>query len=158
MHQIRSHSLGNFINNYNTNVAGTLTPAGQALVSSGLFTQSQLLAAGAAKPYLQPAPANGAIPNAAFRDMTAAVSYPVRLARVREGLSLVPGVAMYNVFNMANFSRLTGVLQPLGQTSATRLNGTNNYATEDGLRVQRGSGTFDAGGPRTTEFQLKLNF
>jgi hypothetical protein len=36
--------------------------------------------------------------------------------------------------------------------------GPNSYATLDANRTQRGSGTFDQGGPRTTEFQLKLNF
>ena len=36
--------------------------------------------------------------------------------------------------------------------------GPNNYATLDANRAQRGSGTYDQGGPRTTEFQLKVNF
>jgi hypothetical protein len=164
MHQVKPGSLGKFITQYNATQAGTLTPAGQALVTAGLFTQAQLVAAGAVKPVLQPAPANGPIPNAAFRALDASLSYPISFARFREGLQLVPGIAFYNVANLANFNRLTGQLQAtpqsygLTQPSATRLNGTNSYATEDGLRVQRGSGTFDAGGPRTTEFQLKLNF
>jgi hypothetical protein len=38
------------------------------------------------------------------------------------------------------------------------LNGPSNQTVLDTNRVQRASGTFDAGGPRTTEFQLKLNF
>ena len=38
------------------------------------------------------------------------------------------------------------------------LNGPNNLAVENGLRTQRGSGTYDLGAPRTTEFQLKINF
>jgi hypothetical protein len=73
-------------------------------------------------------------------------------------------VAMYNVFNMSNFGRLTGVLAntdtaggDVGST-ASFLNGPNNNAVQDGNRTQRGSGTFSSGAPRTTEFQLKLNF
>jgi len=38
------------------------------------------------------------------------------------------------------------------------LNGANDQVTENGFRTDRASGTFDQGGPRTTEFQLKLNF
>jgi hypothetical protein len=158
MHAVKPGNLGTFINNYNSTQAGTLTPAGQALVNAGLFTSSQLIALGAVKPALQNAPANGAMPNAAFRAFDTSINWPIPLGRWREGLSIVPGIAFYNVFNMSNFNRLTGVLQPAGGGSDTRLNGTNSYAVEDGLRVQRGSGTFDQGAPRSTEFQLKLNF
>ncbi len=39
-------NINQFINNYNTTQAGTLTPAGQALVTAGLFTQGELAALG----------------------------------------------------------------------------------------------------------------
>jgi len=39
--------LTNIINNFNNNVVGTPTPAGQALVSAGLMTVDQLNALGA---------------------------------------------------------------------------------------------------------------
>ena len=158
MHQIKSGSLRSFISNYNSSVAGTPTPAGTAVINAGLFNQAQLTALGAVKPALQPAPSNGGLPNAAFRTFDANVSYPFHIPKFRDGVTLVPGVAMYNLANMANFSRLTGQLQQIGNTSPTRLNGSNTYAVEDQFRVQRGSGTFDQGGPRTTEFSLKLNF
>jgi hypothetical protein len=82
--------------------------------------------------------------NSFYRNMDVSISYPVRLARLREGMSLVPGIAFYNVANFANFNDYT--------------NGPNSFADHDINRVQRGSGTSDIGGPRTTEFQLKLNF
>jgi len=168
MHSVQPKDLAGLINNYNTTQAGTLTPAGQALVNAGLFTPSQLIALGATKPSLHPAPANGPIPNPAFRDFDASFSYPIALGRFREGLSLIPGVTFYNVTNMANFNRLTGSLissataadnntGPTGNSVAA-LNGSNTLPTLNGLRVERGSGTFDQGAPRTTEFQLKLNF
>ena len=41
-----ANELGALVNNYNNTVAGTLTPAGQTLVKSGLMTQDQLVALG----------------------------------------------------------------------------------------------------------------
>jgi hypothetical protein len=102
--------------------------------------------------------------NPAFRSFDATLSYPIKLSKFREGLSLVPAVSMYNVFNMANFGRLAGVLAnvdnaggAIGQAD-NYLNGPNTPQIQNGLRTQRGSGTFSSGAPRTTEFQLKLNF
>jgi hypothetical protein len=161
MHQVKPGGLAELVNNYNATQAGTLTPAGQALVSAGLFTQPQLVSLGAVKPTLNPVPANGGLSNSAFRDFDASVSYPISFARFREGLSLVPGITFYNAFNMSNFGRLSGSLLWSGTSGASTLsylNGANNTATQNGFRTDRASGTFDQGGPRTTEFQLKLNF
>ena len=156
MHRVKPSSLNTFITNYNTTQANTPTPAGQALIAAGLFTQSQLLAAGGVKPMLATNPANIALPNSAFRDFDVNVKYPIALSRLREGVSLVPGMAMYNVANMANFTNLSGALQ--NTNGSNTLTGGNTYAIQNGLRVQRGAGTFDQGAPRTTEFQLTLNF
>jgi hypothetical protein len=161
MHQVKPGTLGKLITNYNATQAGTLTPAGQALVNAGLFTQAQLVSLGAVKPTLNAAPTNGSLSNPAFRDFDASLSYPISFARFREGLSLVPGITFYNVFNMSNFGRLTGGLLWSGTPGAStlsNLNGANDQVTENGFRTDRASGTFDQGGPRTTEFQLKLNF
>ncbi len=38
------------------------------------------------------------------------------------------------------------------------LTGPNTYANLNALRTVRGSGTFSQGSPRSTEFQLRLNF
>ena len=53
---IKAGNLNQFISNYNSKLAGQLTPAGQALVSAGLFTQAQLQALGAVTPTLALAP------------------------------------------------------------------------------------------------------
>ena len=105
-----------------------------------------------------------AISNPAFRAFDVNASYPIRLSRVREGLTIEPGVAMYNVANLSNFGRLTGTLAntvtgggPAG-TTADYLNGPNNTIVQNSTRSQRGSGTYAQGAPRTTEFQLKVNF
>jgi hypothetical protein len=172
MHQVKPGNLGKFISNYNATQAGTLTPAGQALVNAGLFTQAQLVALQAVKPTLHAAPPNGALPNSDFRDFDVSFSYPISFSRFREGLSLVPGIVFYNVTNMANFGRLDGGLISAGTTAdnscstdplnpgnpVAALNGSNSPCVQNGVRTERASGTFDQGAPRTTEFQLKLNF
>jgi hypothetical protein len=163
MHQVKGAGLNKLINNYNTQYAGTPTPAGQALISAGLFTQSELVAANGVQQQLATAPTTP-LNNTALRALDTNFSYPIHLSKFREGLSIEPGVAIYNVFNVSNFNNLGGTLANVNDaggavgTVNNYLNGPNNLAVENGLRVQRGSGTYDLGAPRTTEFQLKVNF
>jgi hypothetical protein len=158
-HQVRPSNLNAVITRYNNTVANQPTPAGKALIAAGLFNTAQLQAIGAVAPAIGLAPAN-ALVNAPFRTLDASVSWPFKLSRFREGLSIVPGMAMYNVTNMSNFGGYGGDLS--GDTAS--LNGPGGASARknaiETTRTLRGSGngTFDAGGPRTTEFQLKLNF
>ena len=46
MHGVKPTTLGKYINNFNATQAGKLTPAGNALVTAGLFTPDQLTALG----------------------------------------------------------------------------------------------------------------
>lgn len=159
MHQVKGSGLKNVIADYNAKQAGTLTPAGQALVDAGILTANQLIGLGAVKPSLAPAPDNP-IKNPATRTLDASVRYPITyLKRFREGLLITPSVTMYNVTNMANYGGFGGLGIDAGSAEG-QLNGTNTQATLFGQRTLRGSGngTFDQGGPRTTEFTLKLEF
>jgi hypothetical protein len=164
MHRVKGSGLNRLINNYNSSHAGQPTPAGQALISAGLLSVQQLQALNGVQQQIATVPTTP-IGNPAFRAFDATISYPIHLSRLREGLSLEPAVSMYNLANMSNFGRLSGILAntttaggPVGTTNSF-LNGPNNQAVYDGSpRTQRGSGTFAAGAPRTTEFQLKLNF
>ena len=164
-HQIKGANLNTLIKNYNATNAGQPTPAGLALINAGLFNQQQLSALGGVQQAIAPAP-NSPLNNAALRTFDFNASYPIKFTRFREGLSLVPGVAMYNVFNMSNFNPIPSIV---GSATGTLLNtadagqpgyfnGTADQGTLNQARVVRSSGTFDQGGPRTTEFQLKLNF
>ena len=161
MHRIKGARLNQLITSYNTQQAGTPTPAGQALIAAGLFTPAQLYFINGVQQPIAPAPTNP-IQNSAFRAFDLTVSYPIRLTRFRERLSLEPAVSMYNVTNMSNFGSPGGTLQNVADAAANGgvgfLNGPDTTAVQNANRVQRGSGTFDQGGPRTTEFQLKLNF
>jgi hypothetical protein len=167
-HQIKGAGLNNLINNYNATSAGSFTPAGQAVLAAGLFTPGQLRALNGTQQPIVPGP-DKPWNNAALRTFDLSVNYPIRLGRVHEGMSLVPGVAMYNVFNMSNFASIESIpdnstAQLINTTNGAGgvpqgyLNGPADQATANSARTTRNSGTFDQGGPRTTEFQLKLNF
>ena len=164
-HQIKGANLNTLINNYNATQAGTLTPAGNALVTAGLFTPGQLTALNAVQQPLAAA-SNTPLNNAMTRTFDLSANYPITFSRFHEGLSIVPGVAMYNVFNMSNFNPITnipnlatGILLNQGDAGTPGFyNGPADQTTLNQARIVRNSGTFDQGGPRTTEFQLKVNF
>ncbi|MBW4028936.1 MAG: TonB-dependent receptor [Acidobacteria bacterium] len=157
-HQVKGAGLNNLINAYNSKYAGQLTPAGQALVSAGLFTQSELSALGAVQQPIAAA-SNRPLSNAALRTFDINVGYPIHFTKLRQGLTLTPTVAMFNAFNMSNFGPFGGTLLNVADAGAPGyLNGPTDQGTLNANRTTRNSGTFDQGGPRTTEFQLKLQF
>jgi hypothetical protein len=160
MHEYKGNNLNRLISQYNATQAGQLTPAGQALVAAGLFTQQQLIALQATQQPIAAVPQARAPENAFYRNLDLSLSYPIRLGRLREGMSLVPAIAFYNVGNFSNFKDyVNGTLaNTTTGSSSGLLNGPNGFADHDKNRVQRGSGTSNIGGPRSTEFQLKLNF
>lgn len=165
MHRVKPGTLNSYINNFNQTYANTLTPAGKALVAAGLFTQAQLIAAQGAIQPISNAPRAKAISNPATRLLDANFSYPLSLKRFREGISLEPAVAIYNVANFANYGEASGVLLNTSSTGGAT-NQTTGYvtgpadgnATQNALRTTRGTGTFNQGAPRTMEFKLRLNF
>jgi hypothetical protein len=167
MHEYKGGNLNKLINQYNATSAGQLTPAGTALVNAGLFTRSQLAALNAVQQPIAPVSGSIATENAFYRNVDLSLAYPIRLSKIREGVSLVPTVAFYNLGNFSNFNDYTSApgatllantTTAAGGATSGLLNGPNTFLDHDQKRVQRGSGTSDIGGPRTTEFQLKLNF
>ncbi len=165
MHRFRGKDLTGYINNFNSTYAGKLTPAGQAVVNAGTLTYSQMTAIGAViQPIALPG-SNVALSNPTTRSVDASFSYPVPLARLREGVTLEPEIDFYNIGNFANFNNdnsgvLLNTISAGGSVNTTGgyLTGPNNYANLNANRVQRGSGTYNVGAARTTEFKLKLNF
>jgi hypothetical protein len=159
MRNYHGSSLNNYINYFNGAYAGKLTPAGQQIVNSGVLTMAQMTAMGGVIQQMAPAPAQ-AIQNGMLKEIDANFAYPIKLSRLREGVSLVPSVAFYNVGNFANYSGPTNgiLLNSADAGTSGFLNGPSTFADRGQFRTERGSGTFNLGGPRTTEFQLKLNF
>jgi hypothetical protein len=153
MRSITPAGLNSYIQNFNNTYGNgqTLTPAGQALVSAGLFTQSQLVQLGAVIPAIQPPPANNA-GNGYYKDVDTVVSWPFKL---RERLTLLPSVSFFNVFNFVNYGALGGLTAGPGAINDT-VSGVN--AGTNTVRVGRGSGVFAVGAPREVEFGLRLDF
>jgi len=149
---VKAGDLNKVLNAYNSNQAGTLTPAGQALLDANLFTQSQLVTLGATKQPVPLAP-NGEVGLDAFRSLDMKFSW---VYKIRERFSVEPSFSAYNVFNFANFDggggRLSGELN--GQAGS--INGTT--AANRTNRIGPGTGTFSFGAPRQLEFGLRLTF
>ncbi len=160
--KIKPGNLNQAITAYNSTSAGKLTPAGNALVAAGLFTSGQLSQLGAVTPTLGSAPSY-AYPNPTFRQVDLTISYPVGHSVAHflpESVSLEPAIAFYNAFNFANFSSFDGASGTLliDSTQAGSVNSPYDTGVRNGSRTTRGIGTFSDGAPRSTEFQLKLNF
>ncbi len=164
MRQYGSGSLKKAIDNYNSSYAGTLTPAGKALLNAGLFTGKQLSQLNAVQQQIYDGYSGNAFSNPMFKGLDASFTYPIKLRFISESASIEPAVAFYNVANFASWSGATGNLLntnnagPDGSGAYGYVNGTNGFDFKNQERVQRGAGTFDVGGPRSTEFKLTLNF
>jgi hypothetical protein len=158
MRSYQASNVNKYVNYFNSAYAGTLTPAGQQIVNSGVLTMAQMRAMGGVIQQLAPADPHP-IPNGDSKEIDANFSYPIKFSKVREGLSLIPSVAFYNVGNFANYGRVGEILLNTADAGTPGyVNSPGGFANRGQFRTERGSGTFNLGGPRTTEFQLKLNF
>jgi hypothetical protein len=149
---------------YNSTFAGKLTPAGDALVNSNLFAGSQLVALGAYSPLIQAPPGH-------YAEATWLKTMDLRLSRpfqVSERVRLEPNVAIFNVFNWANFggagNQLSGILNGApgsslnNSSTAGYCGNSTTYCTSRLDRVLPGSGTFAIGAPREMEFGVRVIF
>ena len=151
-------NINNYIDNYNQNFAGKPTPAGQDLISAGLFTVPELVALGGVMPQVSPAPPNQA-GNGWLRDFDMSLNWTYN---IKERVQIQPGVAFYNLMNFANFDPpnniLSGVLSLAGTPAVPgTANGTPGQQPVS-LRTGLGSGVFALGSPRVIEFTLKAYF
>jgi hypothetical protein len=174
-HILPSQNLGSFgrsvnggnvntvITNYNSSVAGTILPAGQALITANLLTQSQLLALGAVADQVPLAPP-GEFGLTWLKAADAKFSWPIR---IKERVTIEPSVGVYNVFNFANFNAPGHLINGVLDGSAGSINGTTKdtgvpTATapggRDSLRIGLGTGVNAVGAPRQIEWGLKLIF
>jgi hypothetical protein len=162
MREVSAHGLNNVISNFNTNIAGTITPAGQALVTAGLFSQAQLVSLGAVVPTIQPPPAQN-MGNPYYKDVDTVLSWPIRF---HERYVIEPSVSFFNVFNFSNFAPLGNAAGWLtgGPGSANGTSSNNSVlvngspATKEILRTGLGTGVFAAGAARQAEFGLRIDF
>jgi Carboxypeptidase regulatory-like domain len=153
--------LATAIKTYNGTLAGSLTPAGQALVAANLITRTQLATLRGTSPFIVVPPA-GQFSNTGFKSLDAGISWPLKLG---ERLNIEPSARFYNVLNFANFQAASGQLayyypgpgQPV-TAGAGSANGTPPGAARDVLRIGSGSGVYNYGAPRQMEFGVKITF
>jgi hypothetical protein len=160
MRSVSPSGLTSSINNWNNTQAGTLTPAGQTLVSNGLFTTPQLQQLGAVKPFVA-TPPPGEVGNGIFREISTVLSWPIKIG---ERFSIEPSIAAFNALGFANFGRLDGhlvnapFLSQVPPGPQGNVNGTTAGTPRDSVRIGTGSGVFSSGAPRQVEFGLRVNF
>ena len=158
---IKASDINKYISNYNSTFAGQLTPAGQALVSAGLFTQAQLVSLGGVMPTLQAAPA-GQVGVSPLFTFDAHLSWELRLAKVMHALPervvLEPQVALYNVFNFHNYDPFGNPMVGVLSGSAGTVNGTTKGTRANLITPGAASGVNWYAVPRQAEFGVKLSF
>jgi hypothetical protein len=146
--------LNSRISAFNSNVAGTLTPAGQAMVSAGLMTQAQLTALGAMVRPITAAPSNQASLGS-LRDFAFKASW---VFKIKERFQIEPSVSFFNLFNFANFDPGNDPLSGVLDATQGSVNGTPDTLQTRTNRIGLGSGVFSSGSPRQLEFGLRITF
>jgi hypothetical protein len=171
---ISGGGLNSFLSTYSTKYGNQITPAGQALVSAGLFSATQLQQLCAITPslnpinncadpsrypglQLQPAPA-GQLGNAAFFTFDLRLGWAIKPVRRWERLAIEPQVAFYNLFNHKNYNGPQQLLSGVLDGSVGSVNGTTRGNRPLSLETGLGSGVFAIGAPRSAEFGIKVSF
>src|SRR6266404_5317094 len=164
---VKSGDLNKFLQQLSTKFGNQLTPAGQTLVSAGLFTQGQLVALCAVTPSLTGtagcgpkfdlAP-TGQVGNDAFFTFDLRLGWSIRPLRHKfERLTFEPQVAFFNLFNRQNYNGPDNLLHATLDGSTGSINNTTR-TTRSGNLIGLGSGVFGLGTPRSLEFGFKVNF
>ncbi len=168
---IKANDINNALTKYSNTFGNQLTPAGQALVAAGLFTQDQLTTLCAVTPSLTPPPgcaaqySNLQIPtaprnqvgNGALFTFDMTLGYSFRPVRHWESFRIEPQVRFFNLFNHPTYNGpdnlLSGVLDgTVGSVANTTK--ADRFSFQNGL----GSGTFAQGAPRVIEFGGRISF
>jgi hypothetical protein len=156
---VNAGNIGQAISNWNTSQAGQPTPAGQALIDGGFMTLGDLQALGGVKQILAP-PVGNQAGNSMYKEVSTVLSWPIKF---KERFTIEPSISAFNVFNFANFGRLTGGLTSAGAGGSVTgtvnsHTGNANFADLNSVRTGTGSGVFAVGASRQVEFGLKLTF
>jgi hypothetical protein len=155
------NGLNAAISRYNANQAGQPTPAGQQLVSSGLFTASQLAAIGAVAPSLNPAS-----PDQLLFPWVKAFDFRLSWSHTfHERIKIEPSLGIFNIFNFANFNLPPGAMSGWLDEGGSSINSVHTHVQpgetgpeSDTFRVGNGTGVFGLGSPRAMEFGLRVTF
>jgi Carboxypeptidase regulatory-like domain len=147
-------SLNALISHYNTTQGNQATPAGNALIQSGLMTLTDLQNLGGVSPLIDPAPAGQV-------NYTWLRALDMRLAwrhTFKDRFTIEPSVGFFNLPNFSNFNlppnTMNGILFGAGNGS---INGTTK-ADNEAFRVGNGTGVYGLGSQRQIEFGLRFVF
>lgn len=154
--------LNQLIESFNKNDVGQATPAGNALIQSGLFNLHQLQELGGVIGgdglghinNLQSIPA-GAIGPGWLKTFDLGLNWGYKF---REHVELRPGVTIFNVLNMGNFGGPATPFSTVLDGTPGSLNGTTLANAPSSLRLGLGTGVNAQGAPRAIEFSLNLKF
>jgi hypothetical protein len=160
---VKVGNLNSVINKYDSSVAGTPTPAGQALIAANLMTAAQLLALGGVFPQVADAPP-GQVGVSPLFTFDLHLSWELRVNKLIHGIServiVEPQISAFNLFNFHNFDPNSDPL--LGSLSAQQTAGTVNGTTRANrsnlISPGAASGVNWAGVPRQFEAGVKLTF
>jgi len=149
------------IANYNATMAGQATPAGNVLISQGLFTLAQLQGIGAVAPSVSPVPSDQlSIPW--VRAMDFKLSW---VHRFDERVTIEPNIGLYNIFNFANFNIPPAAMTGWLDQGASSINSVHTTLQAGELspesliyRTGLGTGVFGLGSPRVMEFGMRITF
>lgn len=175
---IKAGDLNNFLQGLSDNFGNKLTPAGQALVGAGLFTQDQLVALCAVTPSLTSAPGCGPkyslappgnVGNDAFFTFDVRLGWAIKPIRAWERFRIEPQAAFYNLFNRQNHNGPGAILAGTLDGATNSINGTTKFdqagcstdqtkCTGRTSLIGLGSGVFAIGAPRSMEFGIKATF
>jgi hypothetical protein len=150
---IDASNLNEVIARYNKKYANQPTPAGQVLISDGLFSLEELRQLRAVAPSVALAPP-GQVNLSWLRALDCKVAWSHAIS---EHISLQAGVALYNIFNFANFDLPGTAMNGLLTGATGQINGTTALGHNID-RVGVGTGVYSLGAPRQLEFGLRLNF
>jgi hypothetical protein len=145
--------LNQIIQQYNSTQAGQLTPNGKALVSAGLFTEAQLKKLGAVSPTVPLVPENNPTPWHNLFTCDLRFMRPISLARLREGMRIVPSVDFLNLFNHAPRGLYGGLTKTFGNLNYDYANAPAGLQASDlDYRVGRLNNT------RRVQIGLRFDF
>ncbi|MGH9490679.1 MAG: TonB-dependent receptor [Terriglobales bacterium] len=155
------------VNAYNTHDAGTLTPAGKALVSAGLASTADLQALGLMMPFIEDSVPSGQLMTDSLLDTDIRIAKHFNFHTGDHTVVVTPMLQIFNLFNVGNYDPpgaiLTGALDtgygvpmagkfgPIDSIAGTT---ALNQANKFGLNT----GVFAQGIPRALQVGVRVDF
>ncbi len=166
------NNLQGLIDHYNTTSAGTLTPAGTAVVNGGVMTAADMSTLAWVMPTLSSVPP-GAVGFSWLKSLDLRAAWPIKIG---ERFTIEPSASIFNMFNFANEflpgnlpGNVPGTLSPSDPTcvaagtcattplAASSVGGVTRQTLLP-YRASFQSGTYALGAPRQFEFGLRISF